>query len=142
MQVLQHVSAGAPSLAETAAAAVLQLLLCLSLDITGLDLAGVLGIPHDSFLPLEAARLLSLTQLMWNRTGDGQQSTLAIKVCHHAQAGWGAVVTFLCKHEMPQCKRLCPLFASALACIVCWIHATDLLRMILDYHSAAGISST
>lgn len=94
MQVLQHVSAAAPLLADTAAGAVLQLLLCLSLDITSLDLAGLLGNPHDNFLPLEAAQLLSLTQLVWSRIGDSQQSTLAIKVCHHAQAGWGAVVQF------------------------------------------------
>ncbi len=65
---------------DMAYAAILQILLCLSLDITAPDLAGLLDMPRDAFLPLQAAQLLSVTQLVWSRTGDSQCSLLAIKV--------------------------------------------------------------
>ena len=69
-----------PEMADMAHAAVLQILLCLSLDITAPDLAGLLDLPKDAFLPLQAAQLLSLTQLVWSHTGASQCSLLAVMV--------------------------------------------------------------
>ncbi len=61
-------------------AAILQILLCFSIDIRGPDLAGLLDLPKDAFLPLQAAQLLSVTQLVWSHTGDSQCSLLAVMV--------------------------------------------------------------
>ena len=81
MQVLQGMAGIGPEMAGMAYASILQILLCLSLGITATDLAGLLDMPKDAFLPLQAAQLLPVTQLVWSRTGDSQCSLLAIKVC-------------------------------------------------------------
>ena len=69
-----------PEMVDIAYAAILQILLCLSLDITAPDLAVLLDLPKDTFLPLQAAQLLSVAQLVWSRTGGSQCSLLAIQV--------------------------------------------------------------
>ena len=80
MQVLQAIAAGMPEMTNTMMAATLQILLCLSLDITASNLAGILCMNKDVSLPLEEVELLSLAQLVWSRTGDSQCSVLAVKV--------------------------------------------------------------
>ena len=80
MQVLQAIAAGMPEMTNTIMAAILQILLCLLLDITASNLAGILCMDKDVSLPLEQVELLSLAQLVWSRTGDSQCSVLAVKV--------------------------------------------------------------
>ena len=92
MQVLQAIAAGMPEMTNTMMAAILQILLCLSLDITASNLAGILCMNKDVSLPLEEAELLSLAQLVWSRSGDSQCSALAVKVRLSLLACW----TWLC----------------------------------------------
>ena len=80
LQVLQAIAWAMPAMTETAYAATLQILLCLSLDIRAADLAGLLEMTTDASLPLHKTRLLSVTQLVWSRTGNSLCSVLAIKV--------------------------------------------------------------
>ena len=77
---------------DTVMAATLQILLCLSLDITAGNLAGILCMNKAVSLPLEEIELLSLAQLVWSRTGDSHCSVLAVKV----QLGLLAYQTCLC----------------------------------------------
>ena len=79
-QVLQAMAGVGPEMVDMAYTATLQILLCLALSVTAPDLAGLLDVPVDTFLPLQAAQLLSVTQLVWSRTGDSQCSLLAIRV--------------------------------------------------------------
>ena len=100
-------------MANTMMAAILQILLCLLLDITAGNLAGMLCMSKDVSLPLEEAELLSLAQLVWSRTGDSQCSVLAVKVWLSLLARW---------------TRLCNMFVFALTvfmharllCNLCW----------------------
>lgn len=80
MQVLQAMAGIGLEVVDMAQAATLQILLCLALSIASPDLAALLDMPEDAFLPLQAAQLLSVTQLVWSRTGDSQCSLLAIRV--------------------------------------------------------------
>ncbi len=80
---------------ETAYSAILQILLCLSLDIRAADLAGLLDLTLDASLPLHKAQLLSVTQLVWSRTGSSLCSVLAIKVDR-------IFVTCPCMQAMPE----------------------------------------
>ena len=96
MQVLQAIAAGMPEMTNTMMAAILQILLCLSLDITASNLAGIFCMNKDVSLPLEEVELLSLAQLVWSRTGDGQCSVLAIKVRLSLLACWTCLCNLRC----------------------------------------------
>ena len=86
---------------NTTMAAILQILLCLLLDITTGNLAEILCMNKDVSLPLDEVELLSLAQLVWSRTGDSRCSVLAVKVRRRFLACWTCPcnMQYLCSHR-------------------------------------------
>lgn len=78
--MLQAIACWKPEIAEAVFAAILQILLCLSLNTAAPGLAGMLDLPKESCLPLGKANLMSMAHLVWSHTGDSQCTILAIKV--------------------------------------------------------------